>query len=236
LNLSDNGVRFIEREEGCVLRGYLDNHGFLTAGVGHLVKPGDGITLGMAITQARADALFRQDVAEVVAALGRFVAVPTTQNQRDSLASFGFNCGSDELNPAHHSVVRVLNAGDYAGAANELLLFDVSAGVHDPILHARRERERTLFLTPEGAALPPEPHHLDLTTTRGIQRALNMLGWLPKLTEDGAFGSHTKAALAAWQAANGLYDDGIPGPKTRAKLQEALDELEPDTDPSPIAA
>jgi lysozyme len=211
----------IEREEGCVLRVYLDNHNFPTAGVGHLVRAGDGLgPVGTPITQAQADAFLASDLAEVERALAASVRVSLTQNQYDALCDFGFNCGSDDVTD-HHSVVRILNAGDYAGAAKELELFDHSAGVEDALLLARRKREETLFLTPDGET-PAEPHPWDLSTTQGLQRILNALGASPRLSVDGAFGAHTKAALVAFQAAHGLTADGVPGPKTRAALATAI--------------
>lgn len=220
--ISDSGVRFVEREEGCVLRVYRDSHGYPTAGVGHLVKPGDDLgPVGTPITQAQADSFFRADVAEVVAALNRFVTGPLNQNRVDALLSWAFNCGADILNTAHHTPIHRLNAGDIQGCADELLLFDVSGGVHDAFLKARRQRERALFLTPDGASAP-DPHPLDLSMGIGVQRALNLLGWQPKLSEDGAFGHLSKAALMSWQGAHGLDDDGIPGPATRTALKIAL--------------
>jgi len=40
-----------------------------------------------------------------------------------------------------------------------------------------------------------------------------------KVASDGIFGAKTKAAVVAYQKANGLVADGIVGPKTWAKLQ-----------------
>lgn len=225
MKISTNGIKLIEREEGCVLHPYKDSHGFPTIGVGHLIRPGE--TWPATITQAQADTLLEHDCAEVEAACNRYVTVELSQNQFDALTCFAFNCGADELNPAHHSVVRILNTGNYQGAADELLLFDVSAGVHDPLLHARRARERALFLTPDGGPLPEEPHSWDLTTTKGLQRALNALGASPPVSVDGAFGAKTRAAVVAFQAAHHLVADGVPGPATRAALTSALAALAP---------
>jgi len=221
MKISANGLRFIQREEGCVLRVYLDNHGFATAGVGHLVRPGDGLgPVGTPITQAKADALLAADLAEVEAAIDR-LGVRLGQNERDAIGSFVFNLGTGILDPKKHTLAAFLARGDKNSAALDFPLYDMSAGVHDPALHARRLREQALFLTPDGS-VPAEPHPWDVTTTKGLQRALNALGASPRLSVDGAFGSHTKAALVAFQAAHGLTADGVPGSKTRAALGGAL--------------
>lgn len=75
-----------------------------------------------------------------------------------------------------------------------------------------------------GAPTPPPPPkpNFDLTTTLGIQEALNYLGANPKLTEDGIRGPNTIAAVEAFQKQAGLVPDGVVGPKTRAALTAAI--------------
>lgn len=63
-----------------------------------------------------------------------------------------------------------------------------------------------------------------------IQKELNRLGYTPKLDEDGISGSKTKKAIKWFQKRNGLYDDGIVGPKTLAKLFPVVTE-NPTTQP-----
>lgn len=55
-----------------------------------------------------------------------------------------------------------------------------------------------------------------------IQQALADKGFNPGAI-DGAFGPRTRAAVKAFQRANGLDDDGIPGPLTLAKLVDLDD-------------
>ena len=43
---------------------------------------------------------------------------------------------------------------------------------------------------------------------------------------DGRFGERTEAALLAFQRANGLLADGVYGPRTRARLDQAIDPAE----------
>jgi hypothetical protein len=53
-----------------------------------------------------------------------------------------------------------------------------------------------------------------------VQNSLNRAGGsaLPKLAEDGIFGPKTRARVVEFQKARGLVTDGIVGPKTRAAL------------------
>lgn len=60
-------------------------------------------------------------------------------------------------------------------------------------------------------------HGATVETVLSIQKALLAKGFNPgKL--DGIMGPNTKAAIVAFQKANGLVADGIVGPKTSAKL------------------
>lgn len=54
-----------------------------------------------------------------------------------------------------------------------------------------------------------------------LQSGLSRLGFGP-LAVDNKLGPATKAAVSAFQKANGLVVDGIPGPMTRLKLKELL--------------
>ena len=78
----------------------------------------------------------------------------------------------------------------------------------------------------EPPATPYEsPRGFDLTTTLGVQKALNFLA-APRggaqLVEDGVSGPKTRAAISAFQTAKGLKADGVVGLFTRAALATAL--------------
>jgi hypothetical protein len=63
----------------------------------------------------------------------------------------------------------------------------------------------------------PKPRQLD---TRQIQQTLKKAGFDPGVI-DGDMGPQTKAAVRAFQKANGLEIDGVVGPKTMAALVAA---------------
>lgn len=56
-------------------------------------------------------------------------------------------------------------------------------------------------------------------STEGIQQRLNSL-WFYAGPEDGICGPMTKTAIRCFQRRHDLVVDGIPGPKTQAKLKE----------------
>ena len=84
---------------------------------------------------------------------------------------------------------------------------EASGGSPCPLDHAR---------APAASAGPA----LDLSTTAGVQQALNDLG--AHLKVDGIKGPSTYAAIEAFQRRHGLSDDGPLGQKTRIALLTAL--------------
>ncbi|MCL2402090.1 MAG: peptidoglycan-binding protein [Oscillospiraceae bacterium] len=84
---------------------------------------------------------------------------------------------------------------------------------------------------PPPATLPPYPGTLIRLGSTGenvrlIQSALNTIRAenpsIPQLAVDGIFGSITQSAVIAFQRAFGLVPDGLVGPITWGRLQEAL--------------
>lgn len=55
-----------------------------------------------------------------------------------------------------------------------------------------------------------------------VQWALNKVGVVPPLTEDGVLGPKSKSAIAAFQQGHNLKVDGVAGPLTRAALAKEL--------------
>lgn len=69
-------------------------------------------------------------------------------------------------------------------------------------------------------------------TVTQIQLLLAYLGYEPGRI-DGVMGINTKAAIRAFQRAEGLDADGIPGEKTQSKLKEAVFRGRKKTEPAP---
>jgi lysozyme len=148
MKTSQAGLEFIAREEGEVLRTYIDVAGKPTIGVGHLLRPGESYPNG--ITKEKSRELLAQDVKIAEAQVTSLVTVPMTQNMFDALVSFTFNCGGGALKKS--SILRFTNAGDLTAAADAFLLWNKAT---DPKtgqlvvvkgLTNRRLREKALFL------------------------------------------------------------------------------------------
>ncbi|EAA7932780.1 lysozyme, partial [Salmonella enterica subsp. enterica] len=77
--------------------------------------------------------------------VSRLVKVRLTQGQFDALVSFAYNLGARTLSTS--TLLRKLNAGDYAGAADEFLCWNKAGGKVLKGLTRRREAERALFLS-----------------------------------------------------------------------------------------
>jgi lysozyme len=103
----------------------------------------------MKITQAQADAWLREDLAKAAACVNANVKVPLTQNQFDALTDFCFNVGVGNFIAS--TLLRLLNAGNYAGAATQFDRWNLAAGRVLPGLVKRRLAERQLFMKPDGA-------------------------------------------------------------------------------------
>lgn len=122
--------------------------GYWTIGWGHRVQPSE--RLQQPISYLEAERLLRRDVLAFGERVDAMVRVPLTQSMVDALACFAFNVGSGAV--LGSTLLRRLNARDYAGAANEFLRWDKARNPHTgkrerlPGLTRRRQAERDLFL------------------------------------------------------------------------------------------
>ncbi|AYZ62643.1 lysozyme [Burkholderia multivorans] len=137
------GIELIKHFEGLRLARYLDAVGKPTIGYGHLILPHERFT--RPLTPAEADALLRQDLRSAELGLRKLLRVPVTQQQFDALMSFVFNLGSGRLRSS--TLLRYLNAGAPARAADQFLVWNKAGGRPLAGLTLRRRAERALFLS-----------------------------------------------------------------------------------------
>jgi lysozyme len=140
--ISDKGLRIIQDHEKLRLTAYLPTpNDVWTIGWGHTktAKP------GMTITEAEAERLLRVDLDWVEAAIANLVKVPLTQNQYDALASFMFNIGRTQFDTS--TMLKLLNAEDYEGAAAQFPRWNKQKGKVLKGLTKRRNQEQQLFLS-----------------------------------------------------------------------------------------
>lgn len=150
MKTSPNGIRFLEQQEGVVLHVYRDVSGIPTCGVGHVVGPFDGLSVGDVITQAQCDLFLAYDLERTEECINANVRVPLTQNQFDALVSLTFNIGTGAFMSS--TVLRDFNAGLLTDEKRAFELWDKDMQneilVVDAALLARRDREVALFFTP----------------------------------------------------------------------------------------
>ena len=99
----------------------------------------EGVKLGDTTTPPKAVARALSDVQKFEGALKQCVTVPLTQNEYDSLISLAYNIGSGAF--CRSTLVRKLNAGDYAEACQQILVWDKFKGKPLRGLTLRRQRE-----------------------------------------------------------------------------------------------
>ncbi len=144
MRLSKDGQDFIKSYESLKLRAYPDPKTGgkpWTVGWGHTgsdVAPGVVWTIQEADDAFLRDALFFEDGVTGLCPNG------LTQQRFDALVSFAFNLGLAKLQSS--TLLKLYKAGNYTGAANELLRW-VSPGTNvEAGLRKRRTAERDIFL------------------------------------------------------------------------------------------
>ncbi|MFS2011803.1 lysozyme [Azospirillum sp. CT11-132] len=136
-------VDLVKHFEGLYLNAYLCPAGVPTIGYGHTA----GVKMGQTITAEQADAFLASDLTEAAGRVDGLVKVALNDDQRGALSSFVFNLGAGSLQSS--TLLKLLNAGDYAGAADQFgrWVYATVAGKPTKLagLVARRAAEEALF-------------------------------------------------------------------------------------------
>lgn len=144
MHVSGDGIAFLKKFESCRLEAYLDVRGIWTIGWGHT---GPDVKKGVKWTQAWADAEFVRDVGRFDDCVGAAVTASLSQQQFDALVSFAYNVGETAFRQS--TLLRKVNAGDFAGAKAEFARWNKATVdgklVTVPGLSARRRAEAALF-------------------------------------------------------------------------------------------
>ena len=140
--LTDGGLRLIARLEGFSEVPYRDAQGF-SVGFGHFILPSDTFTYPLSREEGYR---LLNDDADIAANFVRgYVTVPLTDNQFSALVSLTYNIGGGAF--ARSTLLKKLNAGDYAGAAGQFQVWRKSEGKILPALVSRRAEEERIFTT-----------------------------------------------------------------------------------------
>jgi lysozyme len=149
LKLSPKGAALVKAFESCLqpgsggFRAYSDPVHVLTIGWGHTNHNGRQFNASAVWTQAECDAEFLADMAIFEKAVSRNVTVKLNQDQFDALVSFTFNLGEGNLKQS--TLLKKVNAGDFAGAAKEFPRWNKADGKVLAGLVRRRASEALLF-------------------------------------------------------------------------------------------
>jgi lysozyme len=140
--LGSAGENLIKSFETLKLVAYLDQRGRWTCGWGHT---GPDVVEGTTCTPEQAEEWFQQDTQAAVNGVDESIQTNVTQNQFDALVSFTFNVGVGA--EGHSTMVKLINARNFAGAAAQFPLWDHVDGVPNAGLLCRRQAEQALFLS-----------------------------------------------------------------------------------------
>ena len=142
MNTSRTGIELIKKFEGCVLTAYKCPAGIWTIGYGHTT----GVKEGQTITNKEAEALLKQDLLTFETYVSNLVTVEINQNQFDALVSFCYNLGPGNLKTS--TLLKLLNNGNFEGAAEQFDRWVYAGGKKLSGLIKRRAAEKALFLQP----------------------------------------------------------------------------------------
>ena len=128
----------IATHEGYRGEAYRDAVGVPTIGFGETagVKMGDKTTPGRSLVQLLGSTNRHAD------AIRKCIAVPLYQHEFDAYVSLSYNIGPGAF--CQSTLVKKLNAGDYAGACEEIKRWNRAGGKVLPGLTKRREQEYQL--------------------------------------------------------------------------------------------
>ena len=139
MKTSLEGIDLIKHFEGCELEAYKCPAGVWTIGYGHI----KGVQQGDVITEQQADDMLVEELEEYENYIHNLVSCPLNQNQFDALVSWVYNLGSSNLQAS--TLLKVLNAGDYAGVPAQMLRWNKAGGKVLEGLTRRRQAEADLF-------------------------------------------------------------------------------------------
>lgn len=157
MKTNDEGRNLIKKFEGPgPMKGgkhqpYICPAGYWTIGYGSTYLP-DGTKVSKStkpITPEQADELLAVTLLDFEEAVSRRVKVELTENQFSALVCFVFNVG--EANFRTSTLLKLLNVGDYDGAASQFIRWNKArvngAMVELRGLTARRNAEMNLFIS-----------------------------------------------------------------------------------------
>jgi|SRR5262252_999770 len=150
--IGTRGLELVKHFESLRLYAYQDPVGVWTIGWGHTgLKHEDGtVHRGRKITEQEAENLLVHDMKHFCSRVEKLITVALTDDQFDALVSFDFNTGG----LGKSTLRKLLNKGDYEGAAEEFPKWNKAGGKVLRGLTRRRKSEQNLFNGKEDYIVP----------------------------------------------------------------------------------
>jgi lysozyme len=213
-HINQEGFQLLTTFEGCELAAYDDGGGVWTIGYGHT---GDDVYPELTISQTQAEELLRGDLEKFESYVEDAVEVEIDDNQFSALVCFCFNVGPETEGFGGSTLLKLLNDGDYQGAANQFPVWNKVNGEPWPGLTRRRLAEQALFVgMAEVRVLTLTEPIMQGEDVRQVQEALIAAGI--NVSADGVFGKDTDNAVRQFQEQKRLTADGVVSDRTRKKL------------------
>lgn len=143
--INQAGIDLIKKFEGFSSKPYLCPAGVATIGFGSTTyEDGAKVTLNdKPITEKRAEELTAFELSEKGKSILKLVKVELNDNQYAALCSFVYNVGVGNFTSS--TLLKLLNKGDYQGAADQLPRWNKAGGKELAGLTKRRYAEKDLF-------------------------------------------------------------------------------------------
>ena len=147
MKISSRGLELIKDFEGFSSTSYLCVAKIPTIGFGStFYEDGTKVKLGDQISKTDAlkllEVIANRDFADKIFPA---IKVKVTQSQFDAMCSLAYNIGAGAF--LKSTLLKKVNAGDFAGAGEEFLRWNKANGKEVLGLTRRREREKQLFLS-----------------------------------------------------------------------------------------
>lgn len=144
MKLSQVCIDLVKRWEGYRDEAYDDGGGVWTIGYGTIKYPnGSPVEKGDTCTKEQAEEWLHDELLDSEDAVNNLVDIDLLQYQFDALVSFVYNCGQGAFRAS--TMRKLLNNGDYAGAALQFPRWCKDNGVMVQGLLNRRKDEQRIF-------------------------------------------------------------------------------------------
>lgn len=159
MKMTAESLALIRRHEGFRNAAYRCPAGVWTVGYGHTSMAGPpAVQAGLEVSRAQANEILARDVEAVARGVRGLLKVPLADQQFSALVSFAFNVGIGNFRQS--SVLKAVNARDFAAVPRRLQLWTKAGGRVLPGLIRRRAAEAELFVGEAGQeplTMPVEP-------------------------------------------------------------------------------